>query len=103
MVTVAHQPSGDRTFARVAKGGVGVVPKSRRDKVFSPGRRPTAWYMGEDLAKLPDWLPWYYGAPVAEKIRLSDEMRGPRSSAPPRAAATEGEAPGASKANEPPF
>lgn len=76
MVTVAHQPSGDRTFAKVAKNGVGVVPKARRDKVFTPLRKPFSWAVGGDLGALPDWLPWYYGAPLAEKIKLCREMGG---------------------------
>lgn len=75
MVTITHQTNGDRTFARLAKGGIGPVPKNRRDKVFKPTRQPLAWSVGQgDPAELPDWLPWYFGRPLAEKIRESREM-----------------------------
>lgn len=50
--------------------------------VPDPQTQPFAWslsdYERDGVVNLPDWLPWYYGHPVAETIMACREIAGDR-------------------------
>jgi hypothetical protein len=72
LLNVTHSQSGDRTYANVA----GVQPVPKNYPVPPPQREHVSWEVGDDLADLPDWLPYLYGEPVADVVKRSKELSG---------------------------
>jgi hypothetical protein len=75
-VQIRHSKSADgtKTYANVAD--IGAVAKKNRDRVFRPGRTPFAWFIGDDIKDLPDWLPRIFGSTAADLISASHELAG---------------------------
>lgn len=76
LVTIKHKDRGEgkRKVAQISN--IGPVPKARRPAIFTPQRKPISWELGGDLKTLPDWLPFYFGHPLADEISQCEEMRG---------------------------
>jgi hypothetical protein len=89
-VQVAHKTvqtdKGERKYARA--GVISAVSKKHAAKVFAPGYPLTAWYVGDDIDLLPDWLPRVFGEPVKDKVRRCQQLCG----TPAAAAAEDDEA-----------
>lgn len=77
-VQISHKTGqgekADRTYPVI--GTIGPVARKYRAKVFEPQRVPFAWYVGDDLADLPTWLPRSYSEPIVEIVKRCNELRG---------------------------
>lgn len=75
LLTLVHKTSSNQnTFAQIAN--VTAVPKGMQ--VPKPKHKPFTWEMNP--AKVKDleqhnWLPFVYGTPVVDRIKLADEYR----------------------------
>lgn len=79
-VQISHkQGTGEKSDRKyVVVGTISAIPKKRRDQVFKPRRAPVLWLVGEDRAKLPDYLPRIYGEKVEDVIGRCRELTGRR-------------------------
>lgn len=99
-VTIAHEQGkgekADRTYARLKQ--VSAVARKKHPQHFKAKREVVSWFVGDDPAGLPDWLPRVYGERVEDKVARCLELGGK-----PPAAGGEGEVGGGGGRNEPPF
>lgn len=99
-VTIAHEQGkgekADRTYARLKQ--VSAVARKKHPQHFKAKREVVSWFVGDDPAELPDYLPRVYGEKVEDKIARCKELGGSSS-----AADGEGEVGGEGRRNAPPF
>ncbi len=71
LLTLVHKTSqGGNTYAKI--DSVGPLPKGM--KAAPATKAPLLWEIGDDMAKLPSWLPFVYGEAVTEVLKRSAEL-----------------------------
>ena len=89
-VSIVNEKSGENVYHRIAKDGIG--PLHRRDEPIPPGDQRnhyTYWIPNDGPPPSLDWLPYLYGRPVADVIRESEELGGPKTPAKPATKASD--------------
>lgn len=75
--------------------------------VPEPKHTPFVWNVGDDLAEIPEWVPWLYGRPIADVVKESQELSGRKTVEKVKAAAApaddEGDVGGDEPADDIPF